>query len=88
MFRLPGFRPENVLTVQLSLDFARYTANEKIREASDAMGRSYGLELWYDVSVPASQIDAYVADAGRRIAALDPAMELHVIGISPTATCT
>jgi putative ABC transport system permease protein len=26
----PGFRPENVLTVQLNLDFARYTANEKV----------------------------------------------------------
>jgi putative ABC transport system permease protein len=25
----PGFRPENVLTVQLSLDFSRYTTNEK-----------------------------------------------------------
>ena len=24
----PGFHPENVLTVQLSLDFARYTTNE------------------------------------------------------------
>jgi len=25
----PGFRPENVLTVQFSLDFSRYTSNEK-----------------------------------------------------------
>jgi putative ABC transport system permease protein len=25
----PGFRPENVLTIQLSLDFSRYTTNEK-----------------------------------------------------------
>jgi len=25
----PGFRPENVLTVQFSLDFSRYTTNEK-----------------------------------------------------------
>jgi putative ABC transport system permease protein len=25
----PGFRPENVLTIQFSLDFSRYTANEK-----------------------------------------------------------
>src|SRR3954469_10855210 len=33
----PGFRPENVLTVQLSLDFARYTANEKIRDFFDSL---------------------------------------------------
>src|SRR5713101_3738953 len=25
----PGFRPENVLTIQFSLDFSRYTSNEK-----------------------------------------------------------
>src|SRR4029077_4266566 len=33
----PGFRPENVLTVQLSLDFARYTENEKIRGFVDSL---------------------------------------------------
>ncbi len=33
----PGFRPENVLTMQLSLDFARYTANEKIRDFFDSL---------------------------------------------------
>ncbi|MDQ0467838.1 FAD-binding oxidoreductase [Labrys wisconsinensis] len=51
-----------------------------IREASDAIGRAYGLELWYDVSVPPARIDAYVAEAGRCLAAVDPALELHFIG--------
>jgi putative ABC transport system permease protein len=38
----PGFRPENVLTVQLSLDFARYTANEKIRGFVDSLLEKVG----------------------------------------------
>jgi len=33
----PGFRPENVLTVQLSLDFSRYTSNEKTLSFYDSL---------------------------------------------------
>src|SRR6266436_2078854 len=33
----PGFRPENVLTVQLSLDFSRYTTNEKVLSFFDSL---------------------------------------------------
>jgi putative ABC transport system permease protein len=33
----PGFRPENVLTIQFSLDFSRYTANEKILAFWDSL---------------------------------------------------
>src|SRR4029077_3197758 len=33
----PGFRPENVLTVQLSLDFSRYTTNEKTLSFFDSL---------------------------------------------------
>jgi putative ABC transport system permease protein len=33
----PGFRPENILTVQISLDFARYTSNEKIASFFDSL---------------------------------------------------
>jgi predicted permease len=33
----PGFRPENVLTVQLSLDFSRYTTNEKTLGFMDSL---------------------------------------------------
>ena len=33
----PGFRPENVLTIQLSLDFSRYTTNEKVLSFFDSL---------------------------------------------------
>jgi putative ABC transport system permease protein len=33
----PGFRPENVLTIQLSLDFSRYTTNEKTLSFFDSL---------------------------------------------------
>src|SRR6266436_4589678 len=33
----PGFRPENVLTVQFSLDFSRYTTNEKTLSFFDSL---------------------------------------------------
>ncbi len=33
----PGFRPENVLTIQLSLDFSRYTSDEKTRGFFDSL---------------------------------------------------
>jgi putative ABC transport system permease protein len=33
----PGFRPENVLTIQFSLDFSRYTENEKILAFWDSL---------------------------------------------------
>ena len=33
----PGFHPENVLTVQLSLDFSRYTDNEKVLSFFDSL---------------------------------------------------
>jgi len=33
----PGFRPENVLTIQFSLDFSRYTSNEKILPFWDSL---------------------------------------------------
>jgi len=33
----PGFHPENVLTVQISLDFSRYTADEKVRGFVDSL---------------------------------------------------
>jgi putative ABC transport system permease protein len=33
----PGFHPENVLTVQLSLDFSRYTDNEKVLSFIDSL---------------------------------------------------
>ncbi len=33
----PGFRPDNVLTIQLSLDFSRYTANEKTLSFFDSL---------------------------------------------------
>ena len=33
----PGFHPENVLTVQLSLDFSRYTTNEKTLSFMDSL---------------------------------------------------
>jgi putative ABC transport system permease protein len=33
----PGFRPENVLTIQFSLDFSRYTDNEKILAFWDSL---------------------------------------------------
>ena len=33
----PGFHPENVLTVQFSLDFARYTTNEKTLSFFDSL---------------------------------------------------
>jgi putative ABC transport system permease protein len=33
----PGYRPENVLTVQLSLDFSRYTTNEKTVSFFDSL---------------------------------------------------
>ena len=51
-----------------------------IREASDAMGRSYGLELWYDVSVPAGALDTYVAGIAKGIGTLDSTLECHFIG--------
>ena len=49
-----------------------------VREASDAIGRSYGLELWYDVSVPAGALAAYTAQVNEGIAALG--LECHFIG--------
>jgi putative ABC transport system permease protein len=33
----PGFRPENVLTIQFSLDFSRYTTNEKTLSFFDSL---------------------------------------------------
>jgi len=33
----PGFRPENVLTIQFSLDFSRYTSNEKVLAFWDSL---------------------------------------------------
>src|SRR5712671_4152356 len=33
----PGFRPENVLTIQFSLDFSRYTSNEKTLAFFDSL---------------------------------------------------
>ena len=33
----PGFHPENVLTIQFSLDFSRYTTNEKTLSFCDAL---------------------------------------------------
>ncbi len=33
----PGFHPENVLTIQLSLDFSRYTSDEKTRGFFDSL---------------------------------------------------
>jgi putative ABC transport system permease protein len=33
----PGFRPENVLTIQFSLDFSRYTTNEKVLAFWDSL---------------------------------------------------
>jgi putative ABC transport system permease protein len=33
----PGFHPENVLTVQLSLDFSRYTDNQKVLSFFDSL---------------------------------------------------
>src|SRR6266478_4677357 len=33
----PGFRPDNVLTIQLSLDFSRYTSNEKTLAFFDSL---------------------------------------------------
>ena len=44
------------------------------------MGRAYGLELWYDVSVPLPGIDAYLARCAARLAAIDRDLELEAIG--------
>jgi putative ABC transport system permease protein len=33
----PGFRPDRVLTIQLSLDFSRYTTNEKVLDFFDSL---------------------------------------------------
>ena len=51
-----------------------------IREASDAVGRAYGFELWYDVSVPLPGIDAYLARCATRLATIDRDLELEAIG--------
>jgi FAD/FMN-containing dehydrogenase len=69
-----------VETAVIAQTWAQRDAIWLIREASDAMGRGYGLELWYDVSVPLASLDSYLAALGPRLAAVDPAFECHAIG--------
>ena len=51
-----------------------------IRENSFAIDNAYPHSLWFDVSVPLHQLDAYVALVENRLAKLDPAIKAFVIG--------
>ena len=51
-----------------------------IRENSFAIDNAYPHSLWFDVSVPLHQLDAYVALVEKRLIGLDPAIRAFVIG--------
>ena len=52
----------------------------RIREDTQAIRAKPGEALWFDISVPLSDLDAYVDGLRARLTALDPAYQLSSIG--------
>jgi len=51
-----------------------------IREESEALDRAMPHGYWYDVSIPLGDLDAYVASAADKVAAIDPEMRFYAYG--------
>ncbi|HUS54200.1 MAG TPA: FAD-binding oxidoreductase [Thermohalobaculum sp.] len=52
----------------------------RIREESFAIDQTLPHALWYDVSVPLTDLDSYAAGTVERLAALDPTLEFYLFG--------
>ena len=52
----------------------------RIREDSYAAQRGVSHPLWYDISVPLSELDAYVGALDARLTRMDSRIELYVLG--------
>jgi len=52
----------------------------RIREDSFVIDQSLPNALWYDVSVPLTQLDAYADGVAARLAELDPNLEFYLFG--------
>ncbi|MCH7554915.1 MAG: hypothetical protein IIC08_02820 [Proteobacteria bacterium] len=52
----------------------------RIREDSFVIDQTLPNALWYDVSVPLANLDAYAAGTAGRLAALDPTLQFYLFG--------
>jgi len=52
----------------------------RIREESFVISQTLPHGLWYDVSVPLSHLDEYTASVTKRLATLDPALQICAMG--------
>jgi FAD/FMN-containing dehydrogenase len=51
-----------------------------LREDTMSMGAAFPHSEWFDISVPLAQLDSFVKTVEKRIAALDSALMIHVLG--------
>lgn len=75
----PALEAGGLLDIRIAASVAQAETIWALREDSFAVSRRHPHALWFDVSVPLSALDGYVARTAGRVAAIDPALTLLAI---------